>query len=254
MEIIMKIIIVKDYNEMSERAVELVADEVKRNPEALLSFPGGETPLGLFERFTERVNENRLDISRAKYVSLDEWVGLSDQDEGSCGLFNNENLLSKIKVPFSEVKIINGIAKDIEQEREDLNQFILKHGPLGVSVLGIGMNGHLGFNEVGASFDSLAHITPLDEVTKKVMVKYFGTKFSPSYGITQGIGQIMAAGQVILLANGKQKAEIIYEALKGPVTNMVPASILQKHSNCYCVLDEAAASKLMANGDYERKI
>lgn len=240
----MQIIKVKDYNEMSEKATDFVAKGVSETPDGLISFPGGETPLGLFQEFVKRVNEGEIDISKTRYVSLDEWVGLSWQDEGSCGLFNQENLLSKLNAPFLDVKIINGVATDIEQEKEELNRYILRHGPLTVSVLGIGMNGHLGFNEAGVDFDSLGHITPLDEITKKVMVKYFGTKFVPTHGITQGIGQIMAAKLVVLMASGQQKADIILAALKGPITNKMPASILQKHPNCVVVLDEAAASKL----------
>ena len=132
----------------------------------------------------------------------------------------------------------------MEAERDALNTYFVKYGPLTVSVLGIGMNGHLGFNEDGVSFDLDGHIVPLSEVTKRVMSKYFGEKFHPTHGISQGIRQIMAAERVILIANGAHKADIIHEALTGPVTSSVPASVLQNHPNCYVVLDEAAAVKL----------
>ncbi len=240
----MHIVVCKDYEEMSRRAAEIVAEQVKKRPDGLISFPGGDTPLGMVHVFADMVNEGKVDISRTHYVSLDEWVGLSNEDEGSCGLFNQQNLLSRLQHPFAGTHIINGAAEDIESERVALNDYISQYGPLDVSVLGIGMNGHLGFNENGVDFDLDAHIIPLSETTLKVMTKYFGEKFHPTHGISQGIRQIMAAKTVILIANGAHKAEILKKAVHGPVTNEVPASVLQNHPNCYVVADEAAAALL----------
>lgn len=240
----MHIVVCKDYEEMSRRAAEIVAEQVKKRPDGLISFPGGDTPLGMVHVFADMVNEGKVDISRTHYVSLDEWVGLSNEDEGSCGLFNQQNLLSRLQHPFAGTHIINGAAEDIESERVALNDYISQYGPLDVSVLGIGMNGHLGFNENGVDFDLDAHIIPLSETTLKVMTKYFGEKFHPTHGISQGIRQIMAAKTVILIANGAHKAEILKKAVHVPVTNEVPASVLQNHPNCYVVADEAAAALL----------
>lgn len=240
----MHIVVCKDYEEMSRRAAEIVAEQVKKRPDGLISFPGGDTPLGMVHVFADMVNEGKVDISRTHYVSLDEWVGLSNEDEGSCGLFNQQNLLSRLQHPFAGTHVINGAAEDIESERVALNDYISQYGPLDVSVLGIGMNGHLGFNENGVDFDLDAHIIPLSETTLKVMTKYFGEKFHPTQGISQGIRQIMAAKTVILIANGAHKAEILKKAVHGPVTNEVPASVLQNHPNCYVVADEAAAALL----------
>lgn len=240
----MHIVVCKDYEEMSRRAAEIVAEQIKKRPDGLISFPGGDTPLGMVHVFADMVNEGKVDISRTHYVSLDEWVGLSNEDEGSCGLFNQQNLLFRLQHPFAGTHIINGAAEDIESERVALNDYISQYGPLNVSVLGIGMNGHLGFNENGVDFDLDAHIIPLSETTLKVMTKYFGEKFHPTHGISQGIRQIMAAKTVILIANGAHKAEILKKAVHGPVTNEVPASVLQNHPNCYVVADEAAAALL----------
>ena len=240
----MHIVVCKDYEEMSRRAAEIVAEQVKKRPDGLISFPGGDTPLGMVHVFADMVNEGKVDISRTHYVSLDEWVGLSGEDEGSCGLFNQQNLLSRLQHPFAGTHIINGAAENIESERVALNDYISQYGPLDVSVLGIGMNGHLGFNENGVDFDLDAHIIPLSETTLKVMTKYFGEKFHPTHGISQGIRQIMVAKTVILIANGAHKAEILKKAVHGPVTNEVPASVLQNHPNCYVVADEAAAALL----------
>lgn len=187
----MHIVVCKDYEEMSRRAVEIVAEQIKKRPDGLISFPGGDTPLGMVHVFADMVNEGKIDISRTHYVSLDEWVGLSNEDEGSCGLFNQQNLLSRLQHPLAGT-----------------------------------------------------HIIPLSETTLKVMTKYFGEKFHPTQGISQGIRQIMAAKTVILIANGAHKAEILKKAVHGPVTNEVPASVLQNHPNCYVVADEAAAALL----------
>ncbi len=240
----MKIILCKNYGEMSRKAAELTADSVRENPEALVSFPGGDTPLGTVSTFADMVNEGVIDISRARYVSLDEWVGLSLWHKGSCGQFNMEYLINRLKKPFAEVHIINGAADDLEKECLLLDAFIEKNGPLDVSVLGIGMNGHLGFNEEGVDFNRNAHIIPLSETTKRVMVKYFGDQLRPAYGISQGIRQIMEAKKVILIADGAHKAGIIRRAIRGEVTNQIPASVLQNHPNCYVVVDEAAAAEL----------
>ena len=240
----MKVIVCKNYEEMSLKAAELAAESVAENPEGLISFPGGDTPFGAVRAFADMVNAGKVDISKTRYVSLDEWIGMSNQDEGSCGHFNMENLIHRLEKPFADVHIINGAAEDIEQERRALDSYIEQYGPMDVSLLGIGLNGHLGFNEAGVNFDLNAHIIPLAETTKQIMTKYFGDKFHPEYGITQGIHQIMAAKKVIVIANGPNKAKIIGAAVNGPVTNQVPASVLQNHPNSYIVVDEEAAAEL----------
>lgn len=239
----MELIICENYEEMSRTAAGIAAETLLRKPDALLSFAGGETPLGFVHRFADMVNSGQIDPSRAYYVSLDEWAGLSWEDEGSCGLFNQKELLGRMRTPFLQAHVINGAA-DMQEECRALDGFIAAHGPLTLSVLGIGMNGHLGFNEEGVPFDLNAHVIPLSETTKRVMPKYFGEKFHPEYGISQGIRQIMAAETVLLLASGAHKADILREALRGDVTNQVPASILQTHPNCVVVADKAAAAML----------
>lgn len=240
----MNIIKCKDYEEMSRTAVQQVSAVIAANPQALISFPGGDTPLQMVRTFASRVNSGDVDISRVHYVSLDEWVGLSSTDEGSCGRFNRENLLELLQKPFAGVHLINGAAADMEAERTALDDYIGQYGPLAVSVLGIGMNGHLGFNEAGVDFNLNAHIIPLDATTKRVMTKYFGDKFHPTTGITQGIGQIMNAKKVILLANGAHKADIIAQTVHGPITNQVPASVLRRHPDAVLIVDEAAGEKI----------
>jgi glucosamine-6-phosphate deaminase len=241
---VIKTFICNSYDEMSLRAVQLIAEGLSPHRENLISFPGGETPLGMFKTFVRLVNCGQIDISRTRYVSLDEWVGLGSEDIGSCAHFMYTNLLSKIEKPFLGYHIINGKAMDIDTECRTLDTFIESYGPLDVSVLGIGLNGHLGFNEDGVDFNLNAHIIPLAQTTKKVMHKYFDRSYNLNYGITQGLKQIMAAKRIIVIANGAHKAEILRRALHEPVSNSVPASILQHHPNCFVVTDREAAANL----------
>lgn len=230
---------------MSKWTADKVAEEIRRKPDALISFPGGDTPLGMVHEFARMVNAGEVDISKARFVMLDEWVGLNENDEGSCARFMKDNLFDLLEKPFAEVCLFDGRAADIEAERAKHEAFIKEHGPITVSVLGIGMNGHLGFNESGVDFSLSSHIIPLHPVTRQVMSKYFGGRQLPlTHGITQGIAQIMAADTVLVIANGAKKADIVRRAIEEPVTNEVPASVIQNHPNGYFVLDEAAASDL----------
>jgi glucosamine-6-phosphate deaminase len=229
---------------MSRKAALLAAEGINREEECLISFPGGDTPLGMVEEFTVLVNQGHIDISKTRYVSLDEWVGLGVHDHGSCAWFNTTHLLNRLTKPFLETFIINGQAQDITAECKRLNGFIDQYGPLRVSVVGIGLNGHLGFNEEGVDFNLDAHVIPLSAVTKSVMSKYFDRARELEFGITQGLKQIMAAERIILIANGAHKADILRRAFHGPVDPSVPASILQRHPNCYVVSDREAAAGL----------
>ena len=241
----MQTIICKDFDAMSKWAAEKVAEEIRRKPDALISFPGGDTPLGMVHEFARMVNAGEIDISKARFVMLDEWVGLNENDEGSCARFMKDSLFDRLEKPFAEVCLFDGRADDIEAERAKHEAFIKEHGPITVSVLGIGMNGHLGFNESGVDFSLSSHIIPLHPVTRQVMSKYFGGRQLPlTHGITQGIAQIMAADTVLVIANGAKKADIVRRAIEEPVTNEVPASVIQNHPNGYFVLDEAAAADL----------
>jgi len=240
----MNFIVCKDYQEMSQKAAAMACECISGTGEHLISFPSGDTPLGMVEAFARMVNDKAVDISRTRFVQLDEWVGLGGQDNGSCVRFNRINLLDKLLYPFLDVFFINGLAGDIQQECERLNGYIEQFGPLALSVLGIGLNGHVGFNEDGVDFNNDAHITPLSKTTKQVMGKYFDRDYNLEYGITQGLRQIMAAKKVILIANGSHKASIIKKAFTEPVTNAVPASILQQHNNCAVITDVEAAKEL----------
>lgn len=241
----MKIIITKDYDSMSRKAADLVEELLNAEPEGLFSIPGGESPAGLAKEFCLRVREGRIDPTGVKFVQLDDWVGIGPDDEGSCSNFLRDNLFSQMSKPFADVFTFNGAAGNIDAQLQAQDAFIRKYGPITAQVLGIGMNGHLGFNEDGVDFSLRSHRIPLSGVTLGVQKKYFGGKDLPlTEGITMGVAQIMESKTVILLASGEKKAEIMAKALTEPVSNQIPATVLQNHANCIYLLDEAAASRL----------
>jgi glucosamine-6-phosphate deaminase len=239
----MNVIVCDSYEDMSKKAAELTAQMLETKPNGLVSFPGGDTPAGMVKDFVSMVNDGIVDISHANFTMLDEWVGLSVKDEGSCAKFVQDNLIDQLEKPFAHIHMVDG-SDNPENQIAALDHFIESYGPLSVSVLGIGLNGHLGFNESGVSPNKNAHMIPLDDVTKNVMHKYFPEDVNPEYGLTQGLNQILQAEMVILIANGAHKAEIIKKAVSGEVTTSVPASILQRHTNCYVVVDQEAAKLL----------
>ena len=240
----MNLIICKDYTEMSQKAAAIAAENINPAEEQLVSFPSGDTPLGMINVFVEMVNNGKVDISRTRFVQLDEWVSLGEQDNGSCIKFIKDNLLEKLHYPFFNCHLIDGMASEIKNECIRLDSYIEHFGPMDLCILGIGLNGHLGLNEEGVDVENNSHIVPLSETTKKVMGKYFDREYALEYGITMGLKQIMSAKTVILVANGVHKASILKKALSGPVTNAVPASILQQHGNCYAVIDAEAAKEI----------
>lgn len=241
----MEIIITENYEEMSRTAAELAAQAVQEHPKGLISFPAGDTPVAMVDTFVEMANAGQVDVTGARYVSLDEWVGLGAEDTGSCRKFNLEHLVGPLKTPFAEVHLIDGKAQDPAAERQALQGYLEQHGPLALSVLGVGLNGHLGFNEDGVDFEQDTILIPLAPTTLKVMHKYFANEnVHPTMGLSIGIRQLMAAKKVILIANGEKKADIIAKTVNGPVSNSVPSSVLQNHPNCTFVLDKAAAAKL----------
>lgn len=240
----MQLIMCENYQEMSQKAAALAAEAIPADRPSLISFPGGDTPLGMVEEFVRMVNAGEADISQTRYVSLDEWAGLGPEDQGSCAWFNRTKLLERLQKPFLETFIINGMAEDLVAECRRLDGFIGKYGPLDLSVLGIGLNGHLGFNEEGADPAFGAHLIPLSPTTKSVMHKYFDRPRDLRQGITQGLSQIMAARRVILIASGGRKAEILRQSFRCPADPSVPASILQGHPNLFVVADREAAASL----------
>lgn len=233
----MKVIKVKDQIAGGKEAFKLIEQAIKAGAK-VLGLATGSTPETLYQ---EMVN-SKLDFTDMLAFNLDEYVGLAADNEQSYHYFMQEHLF-KYK-PFKQTNIENGLAGDLEAEVKRYEQ-LLEQNIIDVQILGIGVNGHIGFNEPGTSFDSLTHVTNLTESTIQANKRFFNDISEvPTKAITMGIKSILRSKQIILLAYGQAKAPIIKRLLEGEVTENVPASALQRHPNVTIIIDEAAASLL----------
>jgi glucosamine-6-phosphate isomerase len=239
----MKVSVLKDYQDMSKAAAEKITELVNENPNALVCFAAGSTPIGTFEVLADLAADKKVDFGSCKFVGLDEWVDLDKHDSGSCQETLYKTLFHPLKVKEENICFFDAKAKDLQQECQRVDKYIRDHGNIDLMLLGIGVNGHLGFNEPGVSFNCLSHVVDLDENTKAVGQKYFETERELSKGITLGTQHIMDSNTVILIANGANKAEAVNRMINGEVTNELPATILQTHRDCYVYLEERALKR-----------
>ena len=236
----MKIIKLKNYDEMSEEAFKIILDVVKNNPRAVLGLATGSTPLGLYAKMIEDHKNNGTSYAECRAVNLDEYVGLDATSDQSYVYFMRENLFKHIDIKYENTHIENGKAIDKEAECARYNTLL---GELrqDVQVLGIGSNGHIAFNEPGTPFDSVTHIVDLAESTIKDNSRLFNSIDEvPRQAFTMGLSNIMNAKKVVILANGEGKAYAIGELVNGEVREEIPASILRNHPDCILICDEAA--------------
>lgn len=238
----MRIIIAKDYEEMSKRAANIVASQIILKPNSILGLATGSTPLSMYKELIKMYNEEVIDFSEATTFNLDEYVGLSKENPNSYNYYMNENLFKHINVKSENINIPNGMAVDIEKECKDYENRIKSMGGIDIQVLGIGNNGHIGFNEPDVKFEATTHLVELDEGTIKANSRFFDSiEEVPKMAISMGIKTIMHSKKVVLLASGESKAEVIKKAIYGSITPEVPASILQLHQDVTIILDEEAA-------------
>jgi glucosamine-6-phosphate isomerase len=239
----MEIKIYKDYNELSEAAAVMIIDCVKEQPEAVLCFATGDSPKLTYQKLVEKAKATQTDFSRCFMIGLDEWMGIPPTNTGSCHWFLHEYLFKPLGIDKSQIHLFNAFAPDEKQECETMNKLIRKQG-IDLMVAGVGMNGHIGFNEPGTPADSVAHIAELEEVTKTVGQKYFADKISIGKGITVGLKQVMEAQTLIMLASGQKKAPVIKRAVEDGISNDFPATFMRNHQNAWLMVDMEAASEL----------
>ena len=238
----MKVIIAKDYDEMSRLAAEEMAKVVEVKPNAVLGLATGGTPVGMYKELIKMNKDGKIDFSNVTTVNLDEYVGLGGEDEQSYRYFMNKHLFDK--KPFKETFVPNGKAEDLDAASAEYEKIIDAH-PVDIQILGIGQNGHIGFNEPGTPLDSLTHVVELTESTINANKRYFDkVEDVPTRAVSMGIGSIMKGKKMILMAYGEAKAEAIKGMIDGPVTTDMPASALQNHQDVVVIIDDAAASKL----------
>lgn len=240
----MKVIIAKDYEEMSKKAFEVMREVVKGNPRAVLGLATGSTPIGLYKNMIEDHKRNGTSYREIRTVNLDEYAGLDYSSDQSYVYFMRSNLFDYIDIDLKNTNIENGKAADRQAECDRYNR-LLEGMQQDIQVLGIGSNGHIAFNEPGTPFGSVTHIVGLAESTIKDNSRMFKSIDEvPRQAFTMGLKNIMNAKKILILANGANKAKAVYGLVKGEVTEAVPASVLQLHPDCTLVCDEAAAALL----------
>ncbi|MBS1948075.1 MAG: glucosamine-6-phosphate deaminase [Bacteroidetes bacterium] len=237
----MRVRIFDDYDSLSQATASEVINLVKEKPHAVICLPSGSTPLGTCQWIVKNAQQQETDFSKCVFIGLDEWVGIGKENPGSCSYFFYHHFFDPLKIPEQQIFLFDAFAKNWSEECKKMDKTIAAKGGIDLMIVGIGMNGHIGFNEPGTSFRLLSHVTDLDETTKSVGQKYFPQKTHLSKGITLGLGHLMKANKAILIANGKNKAQIIHKALKEPVSEDMPASIMRKHSNGFFYVDKEAA-------------
>ena len=241
----MRIYIGKDYEEMSRIAANVLSAQVTMKPDCVLGLATGSTPIGTYKVLIERCAQGDLDFSQVKSINLDEYVGLSGEHDQSYRYFMNNNLFNHINIDKANTNVPNGLAEDVDAECARYNEVINTLGPIDIQVLGMGHNGHIGFNEPDDHFPLETHKVDLAQSTIDANARFFASADEvPRQALTMGIKTIMQAKKVLVVVSGKDKAEIVKKAFTGPVTPQVPASILQMHSDVILVADEAAASLL----------
>jgi glucosamine-6-phosphate isomerase len=249
----MKLIIDKDYESMSLRAAREVTDLVKKKPDAVLCLAAGDTPRLAYNLITQIAEKEKIDFSRAYFVSLDEWVGIPPENEGSCQFYLRSLLFNPMKIAETNIHVFNSLSPDLKRECSEMDDFIKKHNGIDLMIVGVGRNGHIGFNEPGVPFDKYSHIVDLDETTTSVGQKYFREATSLNKGITLGLKHLMESAKAILIANGIKKAEVIKDAIEGEISPKMPASIMRRHPNGQVIVDSEAAS-LLTNTDKIQEI
>jgi glucosamine-6-phosphate deaminase len=250
----MRVIIERDYDALSVRAADFITQLIKRKPNAVLGMATGSTPLGLYRELRRRHKEEELDFSRVTTFNLDEYYGLKREHPQSYHHFMWETLFKHINVREANVNIPSGTPQDIESACAEYEQRIKDAGGIDLQILGIGTNGHIGFNEPGSSLASRTRLVTLTTGTITDNSRFFSADEEvPQFAITMGVGTIMEAKTCLIMASGASKATAWADFIEGPVTAFVPASVLQFHPQVIAIGDEEATSKLK-NIDYYQHV
>lgn len=235
----MNFITVKNYEELSRKAADIIASQVILKKNSVLGLATGSSPLGTYEILAKKCADGDLDFSRVTSVNLDEYVGLDSKNDQSYRYFMNNNLFEKINIDITRTFVPNGCADDLEAECKSYDALIESLGGIDLQLLGIGLDGHIGFNEPDEVFTKETHVVKLDESTIDANARFFKSREDvPTSAVTMGMGAIMKAKRVLLIANGKAKKEIVEKAFFGPITPKVPASILQLHPDLTVIYSE----------------
>lgn len=241
----MEIVKVKNYDALSLKACESIIAEVNNHEEPVLGLATGSTPEGLYQLLIDKYQDGKVSFEKTITFNLDEYVGLPVENPNSYYYYMHEKLFDHIDLPDNRAFLPRGNVADLQKECLDYEETIREAGNIDVQILGLGLNGHIGFNEPGTSFDSRTHVVELDESTRQANSRFFDSMSEvPTQAITMGIGTIMESEKIILLVSGEKKADTVARLVQGDISGEFPASILQKHENVILIADEGALSKL----------
>lgn len=241
----MKIYKAKDYKDMSRKAANIISAQVIMKPNCVLGLATGSTPIGTYDQLVEWYNKGDLDFSEVTTVNLDEYKGLPRTNDQSYYYFMHQHLFDRVNIDPERTNVPNGMEPDAEKECGRYEELIRSLGGVDLQLLGLGHNGHIGFNEPGEAFEKETHCVDLTESTIEANKRFFASADDvPKLAYTMGIKTIMQAKKILIVVNGENKADIVERAFFGPVTPEVPASILQLHNDVTLVGDEAALAKI----------
>ncbi len=241
----MKIYKAKDYKDMSRKAANIISAQVIMKPNCVLGLATGSTPIGTYDQLVEWYNKGDLDFSEVTSVNLDEYKGLPRTNDQSYYYFMHQHLFDRVNIDPERTNVPNGMEPDAEKECGRYEELIRSLGGVDLQLLGLGHNGHIGFNEPGEAFEKETHCVDLTESTIEANKRFFASADDvPKQAYTMGIKTIMQAKKILIVVNGENKADIVERAFFGPVTPEVPASILQLHNDVTLVGDEEALAKI----------
>ncbi|AHI52538.1 glucosamine-6-phosphate deaminase [Spiroplasma culicicola] len=240
----MNIIIVDNNQEVGSTTGEMILEKVRQNPNTILGLATGSSPISTYEYVVNKTEQENIDWSNVITFNLDEYKGLAPEHDQSYRYFMNEKLFDKINIKKENTFVPSGLI-DTDEEANKYDDLIASKGGIDLQLLGIGTNGHIGFNEPGTSFDSITSIVDLTKSTIEANARFFASEADvPTQAISMGLNSIMQAKEIVLIAIGANKAEAIYELARGKFSPEWPCTILQNHPNVTLVLDQEAASKL----------
>lgn len=241
----MQIYRAKDYEDMSRKAANIIASQVVLKPDCVLGLATGSTPIGAYKNLVEKYEQGDLDFSQVTTVNLDEYKGLPRENDQSYYYFMHDNLFDHVNVKPENTHLPDGTKEDSDEECARYEELIRTLGGQDLQLLGLGHNGHIGFNEPDAIFEKATHCVDLQESTIEANKRFFASADDvPKQAYTMGIGTIMQAKKILVVVSGEDKADTVAKAFFGPVTPEVPASILQFHKDVILVADETALSKV----------
>ncbi|MGX2958984.1 glucosamine-6-phosphate deaminase [Peribacillus sp. JNUCC 23] len=246
----MKLIQVQDYHEMSQKAAEIVIEKIKENTQIHLGLATGGTPEGLYNRLIKDHKESHTSYKQVKSFNLDEYIGLSATNPNSYHYYMADTFFNHIDINQEDTNLPNGTAENIQEECSRYDEMIDKMGGIDLQILGIGQNGHIGFNEPGTSFASKTQVVDLAQSTIEANARYFDSIDEvPTQAVTMGIASIMKSKEIILLVSGVAKSKALKQLMDGEITEEFPASILKKHHNVTIIADQEALSEYASKSE-----